>query len=828
MNTSYSSRGNLLKQRLSYKDKIKNNNEWGKENLNAIFSQVNRPQGPNYERMKSNYLLMNNVLTKEDIIRECSDFFHETIGHSEVVELSAYNKLPNKINVLLGEFHNRPFNFGVIAINDDALNSMLKRKDDEVKHKLYSKVNSIAEKSFELASSGQQLTEEQTKQLQQEIEAELKKYKSNSDFMSAEMNDYQDKKEMLYSNILKYIVHKEKLKDGKIIESLKHALISGDIKMAVYEAGGQLQIDVLNPLNVVEIKSSEEMMTEKGEAAGYTTYLPLNEVLETLGDYMSPEHIKDLEERYSYYGNVENPREMNYYRDDFNYLTGNKADGSYGGIDAENMIEINHGEWRSQKKVYFLKQVDFTTGEVIREDIVPEDFPIPHYSERITLKTASGNSIKVITFDDMSLEEAWIGEIWEGYIIDGDKYAKIQPKTYQLRNLDDPNDLNLFIHGMTLSNLNAPSVSLVDRAKPFIYMYMITYMKLKRLIARDKGQVFHLDVSMIPEKLGLERAMYYLNELDIDLFNPLQNAETPGAYQRGKITGSTSRSNMQYITNYIGLLDAIDNQISDICGIPKGREGQTHTRQAVTTAQQDLVQSANVTEVAYILPIYRVWESILNTSLSLAVELFSNKRVLKQYVLGDMSSALLDIKSEDLVSTEAYGVFVSNLSKEHQVFKTLQNLYGEFVRSGNASMQELVRVMKADNLQELENFLEKNKIDQQELTNQEKQHQQQIEQMKIDAAKEAVLMEQKFQEKMKVLEAETKLRVAEINAFKFQQDQDKNNNNVPDQLEIEKFKHQKEMDKAKLKIENKKLDVVNSSMSKAISSKKESKTNKKK
>ena len=139
----------------------------------------------------------------------------------------------------------------------------------------------------------------------------------------------------------------------------------------------------------------------------------------------------------------------------------------------------------------------------------------------------------------------------------------------------------------------------MDRMKPFQYLYFIVAHKLKTLIARDRGKLFHFDVSMIPKELGLEKTMYYLQEMDIDFFNPLQNAESPGSSQRGKVTSATDRSNMQHILNYIALLNDIDVQIGDVAGIPKQREGQTSAQQAVTNAQSDLIQSSTVTEIYF-------------------------------------------------------------------------------------------------------------------------------------------------------------------------------------------------------------------------------------
>jgi len=95
----------------------------------------------------------------------------------------------------------------------------------------------------------------------------------------------------------------------------------------------------------------------------------------------------------------------------------------------------------------------------------------------------------------------------------------------------------------------------MDRMKPYQYLYFVVMHKLKKLIAKDQGKVYHFDMTMVPDELGLEKTMYYLQEMNIDFYNPLKNMDVAGAFQRGKVTNSTDMSNMQYIIQYINVLN---------------------------------------------------------------------------------------------------------------------------------------------------------------------------------------------------------------------------------------------------------------------------------
>lgn len=169
----------------------------------------------------------------------------------------------------------------------------------------------------------------------------------------------------------------------------------------------------------------------------------------------------------------------------------------------------------------------------------------------------------------------------------------------QFRHADNPFNVSLGYHGVAYSNMNAPNISLMDRMKPFQYLLFIIIHRLKEFIALDRAPLIHFDLSMVDPKIGLEKTMYYLDKLNVHYYNSLHNAESLGAHQRGAPTGSTDRSTMQHISNYIGLIDAIDAQISDVAGITRQREGQVSAYEAVSNNQQSIVQSTHITETYF-------------------------------------------------------------------------------------------------------------------------------------------------------------------------------------------------------------------------------------
>jgi len=248
--------------------------------------------------------------------------------------------------------------------------------------------------------------------------------------------------------------------------------------------------------------------------------------------------------------------------------------GQYDFIDYDDeMIEEIHLEWKSLKKTYFVEFINEYGDPDIKQ--VSEDFHIPDYAQKVT-ELKDGVERKIFYFDDQKVYEAWVEETWQGVKLGTDTFVDIKPKEYQFRSIDDPYTAKLGYIGNIYSNMNAPAVSLMDRMKSFIYLYILVAHRLKEFIAQDRAPLTHVDITMIDPKLGIEKTMYYMDQLNIDFYNPLINAEKPGAHARGgKVTGTSERSTMSHINNYISLLAALDDNISDVAGITRQREGQT-------------------------------------------------------------------------------------------------------------------------------------------------------------------------------------------------------------------------------------------------------------
>lgn len=744
-------------QRLSFKDKSKDDYQWVKDCIdyftyNYIDSDtVNSATKTEWERKLSNYQLYNNILNQQDFERECNPLGLSVGQYQD--EIQPYNKIYNKIQVLIGEELSRPFKFRAYLINEDGIKAKLAYQDELLKEYIISKLS----KHFPDIQNSNALDP-----------AEIKKYMATT---------YQEAREITANKLLRYLRQHLDLKTSKA-DGFKHALIAGEEFLWIGTEGGQPTLKVLNPLSVFYHKSPDTKYVQDGLYAGTKQYLSPHEIIDRFGQFMTKDQIKSIEEGYYYNSDIF----QSLYRDDI-------PPGQYSSSNSSN-IQVIHLEWRSYRKVGFLTQIDPETLTT-HETLVDEEFPLPANASTQKVKGPYNSSRTMYTWENSQLYWDWVPEVWQGVRIGNEIYVMMGPKESQFRSEGNPYDVKLGYHGLVYSNTNAPSTSLVDRMKPFQYLYFVIVHRMKRLIAQDRGKILHFDTTMIDPKIGLEKSMYYIEQLGIDFFNPLQSALEPGAFQRGKVTQATDASTAALINNYMNLLIAIDEQISDTAGVTRQREGQISNSEAVTNARQNIQQSSTITEL-YFYAHEKLWEQALSSLLQVAQVAYRDNPATLQYILDDLSIETLTITPENLTNADM-GVFVGNSLKEEAVFKAIQDMALTMANAGKVKVSDLIKMLKSDSIEQLERDL--------------KLSEEQIEQMQAQQSQSEAQMQQtslQHEWDMQTRELETKIQIAQIDSFKFLNDNDSDNNQVPDQLEIAKFVHQVNVDEEKLKIERRK------------------------
>lgn len=657
------------------------------------YKSTHESKDSDYERKLSNYKLYNNQINQSDFERHMNPF-GLNIGQN-MVDIMPYNKTPNKIQVLLGEEIKTPFRFRTVLVNSEGIRAKELHKKELLKKILTTEIQSVIA---------------QIKGSESEDTSDLIDPRELEHYMSY---TYQEAREKLASDMLKYLIRKDQLKEKKN-EAFKHGLLSGEEIIWVGVVNGEPTVEVVNPLNFFFHKSDDKKYIEDSLFAGYKTKMTAADVLDRFGDDLDEDDKEMLEGTLGgmhnafpdWYKNGAPVATKGVYE---MFLTGSgTSDTSVQGAYSDSIsadIPVTHVEWKSQMKVGFLKYMDPETGQE-EQDIVSEDFVIPTSAVKENYKNQWGRKKTRYVWNGATLEWDWIPQVWQAVKIGANTYANIGPKEYQYRSLENPYKVPLGYYGAVYNNLNANSVSLMDRMKPFQYLYFVIMDKLLKLVAADQGKVYQFDISQFPDQLGLEKTLYYMKELNINFYDPLKNAELPGSSQRsGAPSGVADMSNMQNIMGYVQLLEAIDMQIADVAGITRQREGQIGGNELVSNAQANIMQSSTITEATYFYPHERIWENALNAVVQCAISCWRNKSIIKQYVLDDLSTATLKI-SPDLLTNMDIGVFVSSLVDDEKLFLNIQNLAQPLIQNDKANFSDIIKLFKATSSTELEKHIQ--------------------------------------------------------------------------------------------------------------------------
>ena len=244
------------------------------------------------------------------------------------------------------------------------------------------------------------------------------------------------------------------------------------------------------------------------------------------------------------------------------------------------------------------------------------------------------------------------------------------------------------------------------------------------------------------------------------------------------------------ISEYIQLMDKIEQLAGTISGITEQRQGAISSSELVGNVERSVVQSSHITE-----PLFwahaqckrHVLNMLLNTAKGAWQQ--SGKKKLS-YIFDNGERAFLDIA--DKFYYEDMDVFVSDTSKDLENIQKLQQLIQPAMQNG-ASLLEAAEILTNDNFNIIKQKLAAMQKRQEELQQQqqqaEAQAQQQLQQMQNEAKQQELMLQeaQMDLDRYKIdQDNATKITVAEISAYRGTEEKDADNNGIPDPIQIAK------------------------------------------
>lgn len=771
----------------------KKGKKWQEDCVNYIIGEGNVTSGGNstsyYGELQTYYNLYNSIFDEKDF-KSITNPFKVEDGFPATPH--DFNIIRPKVDLLIGEETKRPLNFRVIRTSQEATSEMQEKEKQMILQYIQAAITA-------------RMSPEEAQQFQEQLQSgEVMSPEQIAKYMD---KDYKDIVENTAYHTLTYLREKLDL-DNEFIKGWKDGLISGREIYYVGVLNAEPYVERVNPIYFSYDKSPDLEFVEDGSWCCRKMRMPITEVYDRYYDKLEEKDLDKLEEMI---GSTPGRNLGDRSPVDMGIQLRIYDNPIFEGA-GKSLVNVWHCCWKSFKKIFYVTTTDDAGQPQI--NIVDETYqPV-------------GNEV--------SVEPDWIVEVWEGYRAGSDLYFGVQPIEYQHVSIDNPNSQKLPYCGAIYSNTNSKPRSLVSILKPLQYMYIVLWYRLELAIARDKGKVVNMDITQIPKSMNISPAkwMHYLSSVGVNFINPYEEGWNIPGREGGKpaqfnqITAlDLTMSNV--IAEYIQLMDKIEGLAGTISGITQQREGAVSSSEMVGNVERSVVQSSHITE-----PLFwvhnqckrRVLNMLLNTAKGAWEETGKQKL---QYIFDNGERAFLDITPKFYY--EDMDVFVSDTSKDLENIQKLQQLIQPAMQNG-ASLLEAAEILTNDNFniikQKLKDMQTRQEQMQQQQQEAEAQQQQQLQQMQNESKQQELMLQEAQMDLQRYQidqDNQTKIAVAQINAYRGTEDMDQNDNGIPDIAEIGKqalerqkisedsynkryeFRQKKEIEDAKIKLERDKM-----------------------
>lgn len=734
----------------------KKGKKWQEDCVNYIIGEGNVTSGGNstsyYGELQTYYNLYNSIFDEKDF-KSITNPFKVEDGFPATPH--DFNIIRPKVDLLIGEETKRPLNFRVIRTSQEATSEMQEKEKQMILQYIEAAITA-------------RMSPEEAQQFQEQLQSgEVMPPEQIAKYMD---KDYKDIVENTAYHTLTYLREKLDL-DNEFIKGWKDGLISGREIYYVGVLNAEPYVERVNPIYFSYDNSPDLEFVEDGSWCCRKMRMPITEVYDRYYDKLEENDLDKLEEMI---GSTPGRNLGDRSPVDMGIQLRIYDNPIFEGA-GKSLVNVWHCCWKSFKKIFYVTTTDDAGQPQI--NIVDETYqPV-------------GNEI--------SVEPDWIVEVWEGYRAGSDLYFGIQPIEYQHVSIDNPNSQKLPYCGAIYSNTNSKPRSLVSILKPLQYMYIVLWYRLELAIARDKGKVINMDITQIPKSMGISPAkwMHYLSSVGVNFINPYEEGWAIPGREGGKPAQFNQMTSLDLtmsnvIAEYIQLMDKIEELAGTISGITQQREGAVSSSEMVGNVERSVVQSSHITE-----PLFwvhnqckrRVLNMLLNTAKGAWEETGKQKL---QYIFDNGERAFLDITPKFYY--EDMDVFVSDTSKDLENIQKLQQLIQPAMQNG-ASLLEAAEILTNDNFniikQKLKDMQTRQEQMQQQQQEAEAQQQQQLQQMQNEAKQQELMLQEAQMDLQRYQidqDNQTKIAVAQINAYRGTEELDQDQNGIPDPIEIGK------------------------------------------
>lgn len=746
--------------------------DWADRNSHLNNSIVRQ----RFEHKKVNYGLYDGVLDIRDMKLVLNPGGLEKYFIPDAVQ--HYPIITPRVNVLVGEEKRRKFDWSAHLVNPDTISMVLKEKKQMLDAKLQ-----------ELLMS---------KLPPEEVEKELESYSQYINF------DYLDVREKRANVIMRNYIDKLDMKI-KFQQGFKDALIAGEEAYIFDIVNGEVTFEKLNTNKVFTLRSGSSNKFEDADVIVLDDYWSPGRIQDHFYEELKKVDVKKFEEYSGTVGNVNSDgvseaiddvegfeilerESINAFLDSSGVYSGSGG-GRSSYYDSDGNIRVLRMFWRSKKKILKITYPDGNGGLATK-----------FRSEDYIIDKAKGEVAK----------EYWINQWWKGAKVGENTYLQIKPSDLQYNKIGQPSFNSSGVVGQIYNTNDRRAVSLVDRAKPFQYLYDISWYRVNEALAKYLGSIMEVDVAKIPKGWNLTKWLYFARKAGIGVVDSFKEGQRGMA--KGKLAGAVGNTTGKvldqkvgdFIQTHIEMMEFAKAQMDEITGVSRQRLGQVENRETVGGVERAVSQSNHITEELFTMHDYckkRCFQILLET----AKHAMKGKSIKFQYIADDYTRQVMEVEGDEFAEEE-YGVVVSNDDSINQMQQKLDGMVQMGLQNQMLSFSTAMKIYNSPSMREVQRMIEKDEADMHQRSSQQAEAEQKQQQAIAQAAAQKEQADRDMEEDHFTRSDETDRYIAELKADTEKLKQDAADNGVEspetqeDDKDFEKFS--KELDIKQQNLDN--------------------------
>ena len=608
-----------------------------------------------------------------------------------------------RVNVLVGEEKRRKFDWSVSIINPDTLSKI---KEDQKKL--------VDQRLMEMLES--EVSDE-------DLEQELTKYADYINF------DYQDVREKRANLLMRHYISKL---DMKVVfqQGFKDALIMGEEIYMFDIVNGQVSFERLNPLKVHTLRGGNSNKIEDSDVIVLDDFWSPGKIQDAFYNDLSEVETKKLDDQ-EFSGTTRDSdgeslaiddlhgmkllerESMDSYIESTGVFSSPDSEGRNSYTDGQGNIRVLRMFWRSMKKIIKVEYFDELGKKQTK-----------FRSEDYIVNKEMGEVGKTL----------WVPQWWKGVKIGQDTYLQIKPREIQYNRIDQPSFNSCGIVGQVYNTSDEESVTLVDRAKPFQYLYDISWHRVNEALSKYMGSIVELDLAKVPTGWSVSKWLYFARKSGISVVDSFKEGQKGMAKGRlaGSVGNTTGRVLEQrigdFIQTHIQMMEFAKAQMDEITGVSRQRLGQVENRETVGGVERAVSQSNHITEEIFTMHDYckkRCFQILLETA-KIALK---GQTLRFSYIADDMTRQLADVDG-DKFAEEEYGLAVSNDDEINRMEQRLDGMVQMGLQNQMLSFSTAIKIYNSPSVREIQRLIQKD--EQQMKESQAQQGEAQNKQMEAD------------------------------------------------------------------------------------------------